>query len=72
MSCQTCEELLAACERSVKDHMNFVLGVVGASGDDAHLASQEAARMAQNCKETLEDFKEHRRRDHTDLAGEAG
>jgi hypothetical protein len=45
------EAKIAACKRSARDHRNFVLNVSGAMGDDALLASQEAARMARECKQ---------------------
>ena len=73
MSCETCDGLLTACKRSSRDYTTFVLRVAGSSlGGNILSVSEKAARMAQSCKEMLEDFREHRRRDHTDLAGEAG
>jgi DNA-binding NtrC family response regulator len=68
ISCQTCDELLSACKRSVREHMNFVLNVVGVRGDVARLASQDAARMARKCKENMDTLREHRRKNHSALA----
>ena len=70
--CKTCDELLDVCKRSARDHMNFVLNVSGAVGDDALLASKEAARLARERKETRDALVEHLRPDHADLVGKAG
>jgi hypothetical protein len=70
--CKKCDELLNVCKRSARDHMNFVLNVSGAVGDDALLASKEAARLARERKETRDALLEHLRQDHADLVGKAG
>jgi hypothetical protein len=71
MSCQTCDDLLAACKRSARNHMNFVLNVSGAMGDDVLLASQEAARMARECEETRQALSAHRRQHGLDPSSKA-
>jgi hypothetical protein len=70
--CNTRDELLDVCKRSARDHMNFVLNVSGAVGDDALLASKEAARLARERKETRDALLEHLRQDPADLVGKAG
>ena len=45
-----------------------MLNVSGAMGDDALLASQEAARLARECKQTRDALMAHRRQDHSNLA----
>jgi hypothetical protein len=62
------ETKIAACKRSARGHRNFVLNVSGAMGDDALLASQEAARLARECKQTRDALMAHRRQDHSNLA----
>jgi hypothetical protein len=51
--------------------MNFVLNVSGAIGDDALLASKEAARLARERQETRDALLAHLRQDHADLVGKA-
>ena len=70
--CKTCDELLDDCKRSARDHMNFVLNVSGSVGDDALLASNEAARLARECKETRDALLAHLLQDHADVVGKAG
>ena len=65
--CKTCDELLDICKRSARDHLNFVLNVLGAVGDDAVLASKEAARLARRCEETRDALLAHLRQEHSEL-----
>ena len=71
VGCKTCDELVDVCKRSARDHMNFVLNVSGAVGDDALLVSKEAARLARECKETRDALLAHLRQEHADLVGKA-
>ena len=72
VGCKTCNELVDVCKRSARDNMNFWLKVSGAAGDDALLASKEAARLARECKETRDTLLAHLLQDHADVVGKAG
>ena len=64
MTCQTCEDLLAAYRHSVdlfKDAAQKNSGVVG---DDFKLKAQRATRLGQQCKDASDAFMEHWRQDH--------
>lgn len=68
MSCQTCDDLLAAWKCSARDYTNFVLNVSGVVGDNARRAFQEAERMARECKKTRDALMAHRSQEHGNLA----
>jgi hypothetical protein len=72
VGCKMCDELVDVCKRSARDHMNFLLNVSGTVGDDALLASKEAARIARKCTETRDALLAHLRLEHADLVGKAG
>lgn len=67
MKRRTCHELLAAYQRSVKDHMDFVLRVSGAGADDARPASQRAAHMIRACEIAKDALRAHRLQAHDGL-----
>ena len=71
MGCKTCDELVDVCKRSARDHLNFALNALGAVGDDAQLASKEAARLARECKQTRDALLAHLLQEHVDLVGKA-
>ena len=68
MSCQTCDDLLAAWKCSTRDYTNFVLNVSGVVGNDARPAFQEAERLARECKKTRDALMAHRCQEHGSLA----
>ena len=69
VGCKTCDELVDVCKRSARDHMNFLLNASGTVGDDAPLASKEAARIARKCKETRDALLAHLRLEHLHVVG---
>jgi hypothetical protein len=71
VGCKTCDEFLDVCKRSARNHMNFLLTVSGAVGYDALLASEEAARLARERKQTRDALLAHLHQEHADLVGEA-
>lgn len=71
VGCKTCDELVDVCKRSARNYMNFVPKISEAVGDDALLASKEAARLARECKETRDALLAHLRQEHADLVGKA-
>ena len=68
MSCQTCDDLLAAWKCSARNYTNFVLNVSGVVGVDARLAFQESERMAREWKKTRDALMAHRFQEHGNLA----
>jgi hypothetical protein len=61
VGCKTCDELVNACKRSARDHMNFVLA-----------SKKDAAQLALERKKTTDALLAHLRQDHADLVGKAG
>ena len=72
VGCKGCNELVDACKRSAQGYMSIVLNVLGAVGDDALLASKEAVRLAQACKETRDALLAHLCQEHRELAAKSG
>ena len=58
--CKTCDELVDACERSVRDHMNFL-----------RASKREATRLARKRKENRDALLAHLRQKHADVVGAA-
>jgi hypothetical protein len=74
MACEACYHLLAAYQRSVILFRDAVRKGSGAIGDDSKLASEEARRLSQQCKEANDRLMAHWRQDHPSQpsAGHAG
>jgi Zn finger protein HypA/HybF involved in hydrogenase expression len=72
MRCQTCVGLLAAYRHAVTHLRKVVEEGSGAAGEDFRLASEEATRLCQQCRQVRSVLLAHWRKDHETLAAKAG
>jgi hypothetical protein len=71
MGCQTCDDLLSVYRHSVSLLREAVEQGSGAVGEDSRLASKEATRPSQQCREARAVLLAHWRKDHGNLSQEA-
>ena len=64
MDCKTCDALLEDYKYWVSLFKNAVRDTSGAFGDDSRLASEQTARLAQQCKSANEVLMAHWRKEH--------
>jgi hypothetical protein len=64
MSCQTCDELLDAYQRSISLFRNAVWKFAGVQGPDSRMAAQEMNRLQQTCIDANDALREHMRQPH--------
>ena len=59
MVCKTCDDLLAACKRSVRLFTDAERGCQGLHGDDFQLALKELKRLRQACRDADDTLMAH-------------
>jgi len=72
MACEACSHLFAAYQHSVTLFRDAFCKGSGAIGDDSRLASEEAARLSQECRDANYALVAHWRERHSDLGKSVG
>jgi len=71
MSCQTCDDLLAAYKCTVKLYSEAMHQTSGLVGDDFRLAVKELERLLMKCQDANNALIAHWREDHNNLSHKA-